>query len=91
MIYGIPISQEYNTRGCKVKIDASTYSDSVTVTVTNINTGYTGTYVHVLSPVNNQGYTEYDMREIHENLNTMLDQYGESECNEIHFTNQILS
>lgn len=90
--YRLPISKEYETRGCKVNIDA--YSDElrVDITVKNLTTGYGSSYVHELtSDRNDKGYTDEDMRTIKNELNNLLDNYGDPECNEIHFTNQILS
>ena len=89
--YHLPITEEYETRGCKVKIDAASNANSVKIDVFNIKTGYGSSYIHVLLPGNDKGYSDRDMSEIRENLNNMLDQFGESEWNEIHFTNQILS
>lgn len=91
MTFGYPITGEYVTRGCRVKIDAASDPSSVSITVTNLKTGFSTSYVHILLPGNDKCYSEHDISEIHDNLNKMLDQYGEIECNEIHFTNQILS
>lgn len=89
--YTLPITNEYETRGCKVVINASENPTSVDIYVENIKTGYKTAYRHVLLPGNDKGYSDTDIREIKEALNNMLDNYGDPECNEIHFTNQILS
>lgn len=90
-VYRTPLTTEYTTRGCNVKIDAATCSERVTITVNNIKTGNGSSYTHILLPGNIDGYSDKDMRKIQDELNKLLDEYGESEWNEIHFTNQILS
>ena len=90
--YRLPVSREYETRGCSVKIDA--YSDElcVDIVVRNIKTGLGSSYRYALLPENNSyGYTESDIVTIRTELNRLLDDYGDPECSEIHFTNQILS
>ena len=90
-VFVLPISNEYEKRGCRVTINAYSDPESVDITVKNLKTGCTGSYRHILFPGNTRGYSDRDMKEIQDNLNNLLDQYGEPEWNEIHFTNQILS
>lgn len=89
--YILPITNEYETRGCKVTINASENPTSVDIYVENIKTGCKTGYRHVLMPGSERGYSDTDIKEIKDALNNMLDNYGDPECNEIHFTNQILS
>ena len=89
--YSIPITKEYKTRGCNVKIDAVSDPDHVTISVKNINKGTGSTYTHTLLPGNDKGYSNKDMYIIKNELNKLLDEYGEEEWDKIHFTNQILS
>jgi hypothetical protein len=89
--YCLPITKEYTTRGCNVKIDAVTKSDRVSVSVKNINSGKGSMYIHVLLPGNDKGYSDRDMHIIKTELNRLLDEYGDDEWDNIHFTNQILS
>ena len=90
-MYGTPISQEYETRGCKVKIDAS-LKDRVELTVQNIKTGVSSKCIYLLSPLqHDKGYSEKDMSGIHNALNELIDQHGETECETITFTNTICS
>lgn len=88
--YCLPITKEYITRGCNVKIDAVSDSDRVTVSVKNINTGEGSMYTHMLLPGNDKGYSNNDMKIIKNELNNLLDQYGEKEWDKVHYTNQIL-
>lgn len=90
-LYTMPITKEYETRGCKVSIDAANNPDRVDIYVENIKTGCKTGYSHILLPGNDKGYSDKDIREIKGAINTMLDNYGDPECNEIHFTNQIFS
>ena len=89
--YRIPITQEYETRGCNVKIDAATDNSCVNIHVTNLKSGDHASYRHILLPGNDKGYSDTDIFAIHSELNNMLDKYGEPGCNDIYFTNQILS
>lgn len=87
----MPITQEYETRGCRVTINAASNSDCVDIAVVNLKSGYGGTFRHVLFPYkNDKGYSDTDMHSIKSGLNSLLDQYGDSEWEKIHFTNQIL-
>ena len=86
-----PITQEYETRGCRVNINAGEDPSWVDIQVTNIKSGHTTSYRHILMPGSNKGYSQQDILEMQSALNNMLDAYGDSEWNEIHFTNQILS
>lgn len=90
-IYRIPLTQEYETRGCKVTIDAASDSNCVDINVKNLKSGYSENFRYVLLPGNDKGYTDNDIHQIKDGLNDLLDKLGESEWNEIHFTNQILS
>lgn len=89
--YRMPITREYETRGCKVKIDAASDDSCVDITVENLKTGDGSKYRYILLPGNDKGYSDKDIFTIQNELNNMLDKYGEIECNDIHFTNQILS
>lgn len=89
--YKRPVTTEYETRGCRVKIDAASCKDRVDISVENIKTGAHGTFSHVLMPGrNDEGYTDIDMQSMKDGLNELLDRFGETEWKEIHFTNQIL-
>ena len=91
-LYIMPITQEYDKRGCHVSINAAANSNGVDITVTNLKTNYTGYARYVLMPGRErEWYNETDIREIQNMINSLLDTYGDQECNEIHFTNQILS
>jgi hypothetical protein len=89
--YELPVSKEYVTRGCKVSINGA-FDSRVDINVKNIKTGLGSGITYILDPiVNRTGYTENDMIHMKNYLNSLLDEYGEPECREIHFTNQILS
>ena len=89
--YCLPITNEYITRGCNVKIDAVSNSNNVMITVNNINTGEGSSYNHTLISNHDKGYSDKDMSIIKNELNKLLDKYGDDEWDKIHFTNQILS
>ena len=89
--YCAPITKEYTTRGCDVRIDAVTDPDRVTVTVKNNKSGKGSIYSHILLPNSDNGYSNKDMTIIKTELDKLLDEYGENECEKLHFTNQILS
>lgn len=91
--YKLPITKEYTTRGCNVKIDAASYQDRVDIYVTNIKTGKGMSYSYILDLSINfreKGYTENDIRTIKSIINELVDKYGESEWTEVNSTNQIL-
>ena len=89
--YRLPITKEYTSRGCTVKIDAASSSRYVDVEVTNNKTHKGSNVRFSLKPGSDDGYSNEDMCKIHSSINQLLDQYGDVECNNIHFTNQILS
>ena len=89
--YRLPITSEYTTRGCTVKIDAAANSDCVDVFVKNNKTNFGSSFRYIIMPNSSNGYRDEDIKGIKNMLNDLLDQYGDPECNEIHFTNQILS
>ena len=87
----IPMTREYETRGCRVKIDAASSDTRVTVEVYNIETGAGSMYTHVILPDRQIGYTDQDVHDIRSAIDDLLDKYGEPLWKEIDFTNQILS
>lgn len=89
--YRLPITKEYISRGCTVNIDAAANSDCVDVTVKNNTTNAGSGFKYIILPDRDNGYMENDIQNIKDMLNNLLDEYGDKECREIHFTNQILS
>lgn len=89
--YTMPITNEYETRGCKVVIDAASSANSVDISVYNKKSGIGSIHHHVLMNGNTKGYSKHDMTEIKGVLDNLLDTYGDEQCNKIHYTNQILS
>jgi hypothetical protein len=87
----IPLTREYETRGCTVKIDAASSDSRVIVDVRNIKTGDGSSYTHVILPGSDIGYMDRDVRDIRCAIDDLLDKYGEPLWKEIDFTNQILS
>ena len=90
--YVFPITQEYESKGCTVKINAAANPHTVEIEVENIKTHMGSRAVYVL-PVwtRNRGYTDDDYKIIKEMTENLLNTYGEPEWNTVHFTNQILS
>ena len=91
--YRLPLTKEYNIRGCNVKIDAASCQERVDIQVTNIKTGEGSIYSHMLDPsikFNEKGYTKTDILTIKSAINELIDKYGELEWNEINSINQIL-
>ncbi len=90
--YNMPITREYTTRGCRVNIDASSDNNCVDINVTNLKSGLSGNTRYILLPhKDTEWYTKEDIISIQNMINDLLDEYGDTECNEILFTNQILS
>lgn len=90
--YVFPITTEYESRGCTVKINAAANPHSVEIDVENNKTHYGSRAVYVL-PVwtRDKGYTDDDYKIIKEMTETLLNTFGEDEWETVHFTNQILS
>ena len=91
--YRMPITQEYTSRGCRVNINAGENSTCVDMTVCNLTNNKMRTGRYVFSPVKEpqEWYSNEDILEIKNMINGFLDECGDDVCNQIHFTNQILS
>ena len=89
--YRLPITNEYTARGCIVNINAAANSSGVDIKVHSIKTGKIGRASYLFTDRSDEWYTRSDILEIQNIINNLLDKYGDSECLDIHFTNQILS
>lgn len=89
--YRLPITNEYSVRGCVVNINAAANDSCVDITVKSIKTGQIGRANYQFTKKIDEWYSKSDILEIQNIINNLLDKYGDTECLDIHSTNQILS
>lgn len=89
--YVFPITKEYESQGCTVKINAAKNPDFVDVSVKNNKTCKGLNVRYVLTSNDDKGYHKPDIQNIQNLVNDLIDQYGDKKCTRTHFTNQILS